>query len=804
MTSEKSATVCEHCGGGISVDAGHGRYCCAGCEAVAELLGQEGLTRYYTLAPASLPAVGAPPVPQSHAWLEPLVTAARSVGGSLAALDLDVQGIHCAACVWLMNELMRRHGGTGITVNPAVGKVRLVYRPDRFDVAAWVGDVERFGYRFGPSRKRSSSAGSSLTLRLGVSLALTMNVMLFSISFYLGLSPADGPLYRVFTWLAAALSTAVVIVGGGVFIRSALLALRRRILHLDLPIALGMLLVYATSMVRLLRGQGGELAYFDTLCTFTTLMLVGRWLQQRVVERNRRSLLEDDGARGIFVRRLSEAGQPRAIPVPEVRAGDRLLIAAGELVPVDATLSVGAAAISTDWITGEPAPRAVSVGGLLPAGSFNAGRSPFVASARTDFAESPLVALLRQGTPASGDGLHLRFWDRLARRWVAQVLAVAGLGLLIWLPSGAGPALDVAVSLLVVTCPCAIGIALPMAYEVTQARLRRGGFFVRAPDLLDRLERVRTLIFDKTGTLTLGGLALADLGPVAGLSPEARDAAFDLAARSGHPVAVCLARALERAGAGFDPAAMVSEVPGQGLRLVQAGSVEWRLGRASWAAFNEPTDDDQGDTVLTREGVVAARFTFKEVLRPDARTEIANLEREGYDLHLLSGDAPGRVAALARSLGLAADHARGGLRPEEKAAAVTALDHADTLYLGDGINDSLAFERALCAGTVAVDRPVLPGKSAFFISGEGLQPLRLALGQARRLRRVVRRVFALSFSYNVLAVSVCLAGAMSPLRAAVTMPLSSLGILLFTLWQLRERPTTAPALRPLLAREVRT
>jgi Cu2+-exporting ATPase len=135
---------------------------------------------------------------------------------------------------------------------------------------------------------------------------------------------------------------------------------------------------------------------------------------------------------------------------------------------------------------------------------------------------------------------------------------------------------------------------------------------------------------------------------------------------------------------------------------------------------------------------------------------------------------------------------------------VTALDRADTLYLGDGINDSLAFERALCAGTVAVDRPVLPGKSAFFISGEGLQPLRRALDEARRLRRVVRRVLALSLSYNVVAVAICLAGAMSPLRAAVTMPLSSLGILLFTLWQLRERPVTATAMRPLLGREVRT
>jgi Cu2+-exporting ATPase len=801
MKRENSAAVCEHCGSGIPAAAVGARFCCAGCEAVAGLLGDEGLGRYYSLAPAARPAIGAVPAPQSHAWLEPLVAAAQS-GGAMAAIELDVQGIHCAACVWLMNQLLRRHHGAAITVNPAVGKVRLVYRARDFDVAAWVTDVERFGYRFGPSRKGSSRAGGDLTLRMGLSLALTMNVMLFSISFYLGLSRVDGSLYRLFTWLAALLSTAVVVIGGGVFVRSAVLALHRRILHLDLPIALGMVLVYATSIVRLLSGAGGELAYFDTLCTFTTLMLVGRWLQQRVIERNQRLLLQDDGAAGIFVRRL-DAGQPRAIAVPLVQADDRLLIAPGELVPVDATLEDAAAAISTDWITGESDPRAIGAGDLVPAGSFNAGRSSFTVAARTAFAASPLVALLRQvapAAPAASHG-HLRFWDRLARRWVVQVLAVSVAGLVLWLPAGLRPALDVAVSLLVVTCPCAIGIALPLAYELVQTRLRRDGFFVRSADLLDRLERVRTLIFDKTGTLTLGRLALADAGALATLTHEARDAAYDLAARSGHPVAACLAQALERAGAVFHPGAVVTEVPGQGLRCnnLGPGQSEWRLGRPGFAS-DEGLTDTTHQTVLARNGKLVAAFSFREVLRPGAAAEIAALRGDGYDVHLLSGDAPDRVAALATAIGLPADRARAGLGPEDKARAVAALDHRDTLYLGDGINDSLAFEQALCAGTVAVDRPVLPGKSAFFIAGEGLRPLRRALAEARRLRRIVRRVSWLSLAYNVFAVSVCLAGRMSPLRAAVTMPLSSLGILLFTIWQLRE-PRTPSAIAAPLPRE---
>jgi Cu2+-exporting ATPase len=775
----QTATACEHCRSPLPAQA-QSAYCCAGCEAVAALLRDQGLTRYYALAPASLPPVGKVPAAESHAWLEPLVARAEgSAGGELCALELDVQGIHCAACVWMMNELFRRAGAPagGITINPALGKARLVYRPGHFDAVAWVREVERFGYRFGPSRKRSSPVSNGLALRLGLSVALTMNVMLFSISFYVGLSAADGPIYRLFTVLAAVLASAVVVIGGGVFIRAALLGLRRRILHLDFPIALGVVAVYTTSMVRLLRGQGGELAYFDTLCTFITLMLVGRWASQRVVDRNRRFLLEDDGARGIFVRRL-EAGRPRAVAIPLVGAGDRLLIAPGELVPVDARLAGPAAAISTDWITGEPAPRAVSEGGLVPAGSFNAGRSPFAVVAETDFAGSPLVALLRQTTPLAG-GYRVAFWDRLARRWVVQVLAVATAGLILWWPRGAGAALDVAVSLLVVTCPCAIGIALPLAYEVTQSALRRAGFFVRAGDLLDRLVEVRTLIFDKTGTLTLGRLALEEPGAIDGLDAEERTVAYNLACRSNHPAAGCLARALDQAGAHYDDALEVTEVPGDGLAC-RRGGAEWRLGRASWAGA-----PDGAGTVLSRDGQPRARFAFREVLRPDAAALLRALRDDGYQVHLLSGDQPARVAALAGALDLPAGHARGGLDPAAKARAVAELDHRDTLYLGDGINDSLAFDQALCAGTVAVERPVVPGKAAFFLAGEGLEPLRRALGEARRLRRVVRRVSLLSLSYNVVAVSLCLAGVMSPLRAAVTMPLSSVGILLFTLAQLR-------------------
>ncbi len=774
-----------------------------GCEAVYGLLVEQGLTRYYQLAQGKTAPAPEPRKERAYAWLEPLVTRAESIPGPLCALELDVQGIHCAACVWLMNELFRRQsGGAGLTVDPALGKVRMQWLSGAFDVAAFLRGVEGFGYLFGPSRKRPERSSLDLPIRLGICAALSMNVMLFSVSFYVGLTPEDGDVFGLFTRLSLWLSSAVVVVGGWPFFRSALHGLRRGVLHLDLPIALGIVLVYGMSLAQA-RGGRGDLAYFDTLNTFVTLMLVGRWLQQRVLERNRRFLLDDDGAEGLFVRR-EEGDRLATVRAAQVAEGDVLVIAPGDLVPVDAAVLDTDARVSTDWITGEPGERMVARGRELPAGAFNAGREAIRVRAKQAFTDSPLVALLRRApTPVLADAPHTRFWDRVSRRWVVAVLAVSALGLAMWWPAGPDKALEVAVALLVVTCPCAIGIATPLAYELVQARLRRGGFFVRSADLLDRLPRVRKVLFDKTGTLTLGRLEVVDRAAVTGLTPASRDIAFDLVSRSNHPASRCLSAVLAREGARFTPEARVAEHVGRGLELERDG-VRWRLGRADWAtepgASPRPAVLLSGSglaagPVLTRDGVPVAFFQLQESVRPDARREVQALQAEGRDVWLISGDTPARVEEMAVALGIPAEHALGGQRPEDKAAAVAKLDAADTLYLGDGVNDSLAFERALCAGTPAIDRPVMPGKSDFFLLGEGLGAIREALRLSMRLRQVVRRLLALAVTYNVVAVSVCLAGWMTPLRAAVAMPAISLTTLFITVWWLsasRERAAAAP------------
>lgn len=793
------AGPCLHCGQPVRPGTREAPFCCRGCREVHALLRDEGLTRYYDLARGEVVPAPEPTGQRSHAWLEPLVQAREAAGGGLCSLELDIQGVHCAACVWLIDQLFRRRAGArDLHVNPALGKVRLAWTPGRFDVAGFVADVERFGYLFGPSRKRADPAGRDLAVRIGLCAALTMNVMIFSAAFHVGLAPADGEIFRFFTRIVLVLGLAVVAIGGWPFFRSTVEGLRRGVLHLDLPIAAGILLASATSLLQARQGRG-DLAYFDTLSVFVTLMLVGRWLQQRVVERNRRFLLEDAGADAVHVRRR-DGDRVAAVPATTLRAGDELVIAPGDLLPVDAELAGDEARLSTDWINGESAPRTARRGEELPAGSFNAGTRAFSARVLRPFSESPLPALLRAGADAPAAGRHARLLGGISRWYVPGVLAFAALGFALWLPHSPWRALDVTVALLVVTCPCALGIAVPLAYELAMAHLRRAGVFVRAGDLLDRALRIRRVLFDKTGTLTLGRLELARPEALDVLEPAARDALHDLSARSNHPVSRCVAEALAR-GRGapaprFDPDAEVVEHPGRGVELVREGR-RFRLGRLGWAAPAAASGTSPGTSaaIFSLDEVPLALLEVRESMRADARAEVAALQDGGAEVWLVSGDAPDRVGAAAAELGIPTERALAAQSPEAKASVVDRLDRGDTVFVGDGVNDSLAFARAFATGTPAVDRPVMPGKADFFLLGAGIGGVRRVLSAAGELRHTVRLILFVALAYNLLAVLACLAGWMTPLRAAFAMPASSIAVILLALQRLSNQRLSDGRLR---------
>lgn len=792
MSSASVATVgsgaCLHCGLAIPSDEPHdAAFCCAGCQAVYALLHDEGLTRYYDLGGArGNPARDAlASARRDRKWLEEIEVRVAAASGP-EPVCMDVQGIRCSACVWLIEELFRRApGGLRAVVNPALGRVDLVVEPS-FGLRGFVEAIERFGVLLGPPRKTEQSASDGLLVRTGICIALALNAMVLGATQYFGLE--RGPVAAALADVNFALALLAVLVGGWVFFVSAFESLRRGVLHLDVPIALGILLAFAGSLWSW-AAAGGRAVYVDTVTVFIALMVLGRFLQARVVERNRRQLLASDGAEGVLTRRV-QGGIVELVSCTRLEAGDEIVIAPGDLVPVDARLREGDASCSLDWIVGESRPRTYREGDVVPAGAFNLGLRALHLFAETDFAGSPLVRLLE--TPDAQDARgQSRFYQRVVRGWVAGVLFAGVAGFVGWLAvtGDVVRALEVATAVLVVTCPCGFGIATPLAYELAHAGLRRAGLFVRRRELLDRAVGVRRVVFDKTGTVTTGTLHVVDPSALEALPPHERAILYTIAVRSGHPKSQAVARALTTRGApvAVRPEVASDEQPGRGLSALAGGHVH-RLGAPEWAAPGAvlPT---ACDLVYAVDGVPRAALETAEALRPDARVEIARLVRDGYEVWLLSGDAPERVTALAADLGIPVERAVGGASPDGKAEWLAGHDHADTLMIGDGINDSLVVSRATCSGTPAVDRPFLPARTDFYFVTPGLQPVGLALRAARRVAAVVRRNLGWAVAYNIFAVGLAWAGLMAPWLAAILMPASSLAIVGATFGSLSSRST---------------
>lgn len=788
---------CVHCGNPLGGfwNREEGPFCCRGCLAVYRLIHEENLERYYDLKPDSV-APSAHLRADSFNWLDRLLSekeASPTATPGMLQLELDIQGVHCAACVWLIEELFkRREAGIALRLNPTLGKVDLSWNPEKGDLKDFLAEIEKFGYRLGPSRKGTHKHSRALLMRMAISISMAMNVMMFSLSYYFGLAPEESNLYGFFGWLSLVLATISLIAGGGVFYQGALAGLKRRVAHLDLPISLGMTLAYAGSVWGFLHG-GPEEAYFDSLTIFIALMLIGRWAQEHILERNRNTLLESSGAENLTVKRLAD-GEPDAIAATDVLANDELWIAPGDLLPVEGVLMRRSTQVALDWITGESDQIQLHPGDTVPAGAFNSSNNGFSVTATEDFADSRLQDLLRGGT-VSDEEFRPRWWHNISTWYVALVLVFATLGFLVWMQDPT-KALKVTVSILVVTCPCALGLATPLAEELVHFALRRGGVFLRKHSFMEKALSVRTVLLDKTGTLTMGPLALDEAGQQELLSLTGHQAAIlrHMTLRSNHPVSQCLAAALEKMPRRDDEEKLIIqdedllEVPGAGLEMPSTAG-PWRLGKLSFAAPNQTPTSAGGprQTFFTCHGKIIAAFAMGEDLKADAAGELQKLRADGLTIYLLSGDVQSKVDIAADALGIPRDHAFGDLNPHEKAAKVKSVDNRDTLMVGDGLNDSPSFEVALCAATPAVDRPVLPGKADYYFLGDGIAAIRRSLQAARDLRKVVRDNLVLAILYNALAVALCLFGLVTPVIAAILMPISSVTVVSLTALRLATR-----------------
>jgi Cu2+-exporting ATPase len=730
-----------------------------------------GLERYYTLRAGAGEPVG------ELAQLEIDGGFIEALERDLAASDkpvriaLSLQGARCAACVWVIEQLFARvPGALRAEVNVARGMLDLLIEP-RFSLGSFVSTIGAVGYRIGPRAAQPAPHTDDLLMRLGACTALALNAMAFSAALHLGIEA--GPLRSLLYDLSFGAAVLSVLIGAPVFFGSALRSLRARVLHLDLPIALGIALT-AVAAVYAFFGDHPQAAYFDSLAAFIALMLAGRYLQELAVARNRAALLDDPGIGNLMCRR--ERGDMLEIAAcSKITAGDLLLVPPGELVPVAAELCSASASCSLAWIDGEAEPRAFERGQRVPAGAINAGDCALRIVALESFADSQLLELLR---PSATEHAATKHMSRFAGVYVLAVLgfAVTGFAMHAWLDGDIARALAVATAVCVVTCPCALGIAIPLAYELAHVALRRRGIFVRDPSFLDRARDVRQIAFDKTGTLTTGRLSIANPEVLEALTVAERTALYQLVTRSIHPKSLALRAALAPLGVVYRADVEVVEQAGVGLSATFDGHV-YRLGRAAFAA---PEDPAAGDACFAIDGCVRAAIETQEMLRDDAGREIAVLRAEGYRVAILSGDEQARVDAAAARLGVSREVALGGCSPARKAAWIAAHSPTETLMVGDGINDALAMQSAHCGATPAIDRPFLPARTDFYFTTPGLLAIGTALRAARDVASVVRTNLAFAVAYNALVVSLALAGAMQPWLAAIVMPLSSVVVVLRT------------------------
>ncbi|MGE3935142.1 MAG: heavy metal translocating P-type ATPase [Rhodospirillaceae bacterium] len=698
----------------------------------------------------------------------------RPGGDGTATLDLFVEGVHCAGCVRrIETALGGQPGVVAARLNLTDRVLRLGWRPGEAAAGELVAALTQLGYRAvpieSPDGADARGAEDRWLLRcLAVAGFAFGNIMLLSVSVWAGAFADMGPATReLFHWVSALIALPAVAYAGQPFFAAALASIKARRLGMDLPISVGVLLTAGMSLFE--TAAGGDHVYFDAAVSLLFFLLVGRVLDRHARSRANAAAERLVALAAATAHVVGEDGAARPVPIRAVRSGMTVAVAAGDRVPVDGLVLSGRSDVDTALVTGETLPQAVEPGARVFAGTLNL-TGPLTLSV-TGAGDGTLLAEIARllAAAAQGRARYVRLADRIARLYSPLVHALALLTFFGWVALGGmgwQPALLIAVAVLIITCPCALGLAVPVVQVVASGRLFRRGILVKSADGLERLAQADTIVFDKTGTLTLGRPALVGRDAL-----DAADLAFaaSIAAASRHP----LSRALV-AAAGPTPAlADVREVPGSGLAAPTPDG-EAQLGSRAWCGVADDAPAAGPELWLARPGRAPVCFRFADALRFDAAETVAALHAAGYSTELLSGDRAEVVAAVAGTLGIARWQA--AMTPGAKAARLAELAAVGrkVLMVGDGLNDAPALAAAFASMSPSTAADVSQTAADLVFQGDRLAAVLEAIGVARGARRLVLQNFALAFAYNALAVPLAVAGLVTPLVAAVAMSSSSL------------------------------
>ena len=702
--------------------------------------------------------------------------------GQPAALNLLIENLHCPSCVRQIETAF--DGVPGMVearVNLTTRRLRLRWQGDSDRAGDLVRRVTDLGFSIAPFHPQdicttSDSEGRYLLRCLAVAGFAAANVMLLSVAVWAGLTSDMGPATRnLLQWVSGLIALPAVIYAGRPFFKPAWGALTSRTLNMDVPISVAVLLTAAMSLLE--ATQGGRHTYFDACVTLLFILLVGRYLDH-LARARARSAVERLSILGTTVAQMiGEDGRLCPVQARDLPIGAEVVVPMGGRIPADGIIVHGTSDIDTSLVTGESIPRPIGPGGAVFAGTLNMSAAVTLrVSASAD--QTVLADIVRLMEAAQQKrSRYVRLADRAAGFYAPIVHITALLTFLGWFVlGGAGwqPALVIAIAVLLITCPCAVGLAVPAVQVVACGRLMEDGILVTRGDALERLAVADTVVFDKTGTLTFGRPALTNKANIA--SADGRLAA-SIAAASHHP----LCRTLSE---NYGPVIVQTEVmeePGFGLRA-RIGGVDIRLGSRQWCGVNEDGDVEQRalgpELWLAQPDRPPVQFLFEDVLRPDALSTIRTLRGLGFRVELLSGDRETAVRCVAEEVGI--DDWQASCTPADKAARLATLEAAGekVLMVGDGLNDAPALAGAFVSMSPASAADVSRTSADIIIQGDHLAPIAAAIRLARKSKKLMFQNFALAALYNLVALPFAIAGFVTPLIAAIAMSASSIVVTL--------------------------
>ncbi len=791
-----SSPGCKHCG--LPVPSGSSDFCCSGCEYIFQTIHGLGLAEFYHYRDVRRAGQVAVPRKESYAYFDAPEYYARHVhkDGDVQVVTFLLEGIHCAGCIWLLEKLPEIIPGVvSCRVRFVQAEIIICFRKDLVVLSNIAQVLDSLGYiphAVSDSSRKAAQAHDDrrLLVRLGVAGFCAANAMMLAVSLWQGIWTGIEAQYADYLrWASLALTIPAVGYSAQPFYRASVGALRQGRLHIDLTISIAIIAAFVVSVWNTLRGSLD--VYYDSAALLTFLLILARWVQLRAVRRAQQLVSESWALLPERVRIRDGHGGTREMPLEALQVGQRVLIQPLERVPADGVIVAGRSTFDYSTITGESAPLCRGLGEPIQAGVLN--RESVVEMEVTACGSDTRIGrLLERSLSSLSKPKFVSFAEKISQYFVWAVLLLA-VATAVWWGESQGYELGIryGITLLIVTCPCALAIATPLAFTLAGARAACQGILVRTEDALERLAAIRSIYFDKTGTLTEGKpqlvrshfFKLHDLAPSAAWKLSAAGISHPLSEAIHRALASSMNDELEEKRMGFSD---VVHVAGRGVVGHSVVRGNWRLGSVQWLKSEDVLIGDTEQAILDEwklerlsivglscDGQIIGFFGLRDTIRSQSRAVVEAFEARGVRCHILSGDALETVAVVAKEVGISSERVGAALSPEDK---VLKIRHSgnDTAMVGDGVNDA----EALCAASVGIGvRSAMNANmevADMFIMRQCPENVFAAYQGACETMCAIRRALWISVGYNIFGAAAAVLGYINPVIAALLMPLSSL------------------------------